>query len=189
MKLVGLKISNFRSYKSLVHLRIDNFTAIVGRNDVGKSTLLEALDVFFNHKNIKLDQSDPCVHNEGKVIEISCVFEDLPATLTIDAKSETTLAAEWLLNGQGQLEIVKRFDCRPKTPKEEVFACAVTSANGQLADLLKLKNAGLKERAQAVGADLSEVDQRSNAALRRAIRTAVGEVSSAERGRLAAAAT
>lgn len=176
MKLVGLKISNFRSYKTPVNLSIGDFTAIVGRNDVGKSTILEALDIFFNHKNIKLDQSDPCVHNEGKVVEITCVFEDLPATLTIDARSETTLGREWLLNNQGQLEIQKRFDCRPKTPKEEVFARAVASSNAQLVDLLKLKNQALKERARAVSADLSEVDERSNASLRRAIRAAVGDV-------------
>lgn len=175
MKLVGLKINNFRSYRTPVHLSIDDFTAVVGRNDVGKSTLLEALDIFFNHKSIKLDQSDPCVHNQGKVVEITCVFEDLPTVLTIDARSETTLQAEWLLNPLGQLEIQKRFDCGPKTPKLEVFASAVASINPQLADLLKLKNAGLKERAAAVGADLSQVDQRSNAALRAAIRATVGD--------------
>jgi putative ATP-dependent endonuclease of OLD family len=163
-----------------VHLNVAEFTAVVGRNDVGKSTLLEALDIFFNHKNIKLDRSDPCVHNEGKVVEIACIFEELPATITIDARSETTLQREWLLNAKGQLEIQKRFDCRPKTPKEEVFACAVSSTHPQLVDLLKLKNAGLKERARAVNADLSQVDERSNAALREAIRAAVGEVEMTE---------
>ncbi|CUW40859.1 conserved protein of unknown function(containing coiled-coil domain133-161; containing P-loop containing nucleoside triphosphate hydrolases,1-383) [Magnetospirillum sp. XM-1] len=180
MKLVGLKISNFRSYKTPVNLSINDFTAIVGRNDVGKSTLLEALDIFFNHKNIKLDQSDPCVHSEDKVVKITCLFEDLPAALTIDARSETTLEREKLLNGQGQLEIQKRFDCRGKTPKEEVFAWAIAPSNPQLADLLKLKNQALKERARAVNADLSEVDERSNVALRQAIRAAVGDVDMAE---------
>lgn len=176
MKLVGLKINNFRSYKTPAHLNIHDFTAIVGRNDVGKSTILEALDIFFNHKNIKLDQSDPCVHNEGKAVEITCIFADPPAVLTIDARSETTLQSEWLLNAEGQLEIQKRFDCRTKTPKEEVLAWAMASSNPRLVDLLKLKNQNLKERARAVGADLSQVDERSNAELRRAIRTVVGEV-------------
>lgn len=180
MKLVGLKICNFRSYTTPVSLSIDDFTAIVGRNDVGKSTLLEALDIFFNHKNIKLDPSDPSVHNDDKVVEITCVFEDLPATLTIDDRSPTTLEREWLLNSQGQLEIQKRFDCKSKTIKEQVFARVVASSDARLVDLLKLKNQALKMLARAVDVDMSTVDERSNAELRFAIRAAIGNVDMAE---------
>ena len=46
MKISKLKIKNFHSYRS-VEISFENLTAFIGRNDIGKSTILEALDVFF----------------------------------------------------------------------------------------------------------------------------------------------
>lgn len=175
MKLVALKINNFRAYRTLAEMPVDEFTAFIGCNDVGKSALLEAMELFFNHQTVKIDQNDPNVHSADKFVEIACVFEELPSVLTIDARSETTLAAEWLLNSAGQLEILKRFDCRTSKPKEEVFARAHSSSDARLNDLLKLKNAELKARARELEC-IEGVDQRSNAALRAAIRAKVGEV-------------
>ena len=182
MRLLSVSIENFRSYRARATINVGDFTAIMGRNDVGKSTVLEALEVFFNNQLVKIDQSDPCVHNEGKVVEISCVFDNYPESLTLDARSVTTLEAEHLLNAEGNLEIVKRFDCRTKTPKEEVFARANHPTAAELADLLQLKNDGLKARARDVHVDFDAgVDQRSNASLRTAIRAAVGDADRAER--------
>lgn len=175
MRLLSLSIENFRSYKDRVTVNVGDFTALMGRNDVGKSTILEALEVFFNNQVVKIDQSDPCVHNEGKIVEIGCVFDQFPASLTLDVNSETTLEAEHLLNADGKLEIVKRFNCSSKTPKEEIFAKANHPRDEPLSDLLKLKNTALKALAREVGVDLEAgVDQRSNAALREAIRATVG---------------
>lgn len=182
MRLLSVSIENFRSYKDRVTVNVGDFTALMGRNDVGKSTILEALEVFFNNQLIKVDQSDPCVHNDGKVIEIGCVFDLYPESLTLDARSVTTLEAEHLLNAQGYLEIVKSFDCRTKTPKEEVFARANHPTAEQLSDLLQLKNDALKTRAREVNVDLAAgVDQRSNASLRAAIRETVGDLARTER--------
>jgi predicted ATP-dependent endonuclease of OLD family len=175
MKLRSANIRNFRSYKEAVTIDFGNFTAVIGRNDVGKSTLLEALEVFFNHQLIKLDQDDPCVHGPDKIIEIGCVFDNHPKELTIDAVSSTSLEAEFLLNQGGRLEIVKQFDCTSRTVKETVFARAYHPTHEKLRDLLKLKNTELKTRAIESGVQKGgEVDFRSNAALRQAIRGAVG---------------
>lgn len=180
MRLISLSIENFRSYKERTILNVGEFTALMGRNDVGKSTLLEALEIFFNNQVVKIEQADPCVHSEGSVVEIGCTFDDLPEELTLDARSVTTLEAEHLLNSDGNLEIVKRFDCRTKTPKEEVSARAHHPTAETLSDLLQLKNADLKARARDVGVDFEGVDQRSNASLRTAIRAAVGDGDRAE---------
>jgi putative ATP-dependent endonuclease of OLD family len=174
MKLVSLKVKNFRSYRAVTELPLDDFTALIGRNDVGKSTLLEAMEIFFNQQVVKIDQNDACVHSTDRVVEIAGVFEELPSVLTLDARSETTLAAEWLLNNVGQLEIVKRYDCRAQKPREEIFAWARTSNDTRLRDLLRLKNVELKTRARELEC-IEGVDQRSNAALRAAIRIKVGE--------------
>lgn len=181
MRLLSISIKNFRSYRDRTVLNVGDFTAIMGRNDVGKSTLLEALEIFFNNQIIKIEQADSCVHDEGSVVEIGCTFDDLPHELTLDARSVTTLAAEHLLNSEGNLEIVKSFDCRTKTPKEEVAARANHPTTETLSDLLQLKNADLKARARDVSVDFEGVDQRSNASLRAAIRATVGDGDRAER--------
>lgn len=50
MKLKQLKLKNFRVYKEENYVEFENLTAFVGKNDVGKSTILEALEIFFNNK-------------------------------------------------------------------------------------------------------------------------------------------
>lgn len=43
-----MKIKNFRGYRDSTSINIQELTAFVGKNDSGKSTVLEALDIFFN---------------------------------------------------------------------------------------------------------------------------------------------
>lgn len=109
MKLIAIKLENFRGYQGENLINIDsNLTGIIGKNDAGKSTILEALDIFF--ENSSFDKSDKCVnsHEEDRV-SIACIFDDFPYSLTLDATSETTLQDEYLLNSDGYLEIKKSF--------------------------------------------------------------------------------
>lgn len=46
MKIKSIIIENFRGYKDRQIIDLNDFTAFVGRNDAGKSTILEALDIF-----------------------------------------------------------------------------------------------------------------------------------------------
>ena len=48
MKIHSLSITNFRAYKDTTEILFDDLTVFVGKNDVGKSTILEALDIFFH---------------------------------------------------------------------------------------------------------------------------------------------
>ena len=47
MRLKKLRLKNFRSYRD-VEFDFDNLNVIIGKNDVGKSTVLDALNIFFN---------------------------------------------------------------------------------------------------------------------------------------------
>ena len=48
MRLKSVKLTNFRGYQDTTVIPIDEaMTGIVGRNDFGKSTILEALAIFF----------------------------------------------------------------------------------------------------------------------------------------------
>lgn len=176
MRLRRLVITNFRAYRQRTAIDIGDFTSIIGRNDVGKSTLLEALEIFFNNTTVKIDPNDACVRGDDKAVEIECAFDDLPEEIVLDAKSRTTLASERLLGADGLLHIVKRIDCGLKTPKTSVFVAATFPSAAGVNDLLSLKQAELKKRAEDLGIDLTDVDKRSNAAVRRAIYDQVAEL-------------
>ncbi|HET7321043.1 MAG TPA: ATP-binding protein, partial [Longimicrobiaceae bacterium] len=169
MKLVAVEVENFRSYGDVVRIPIDDLTAFIGRNDIGKSTILEALEIFFNNQLVKIEPGDACVHTEELKVRIGCTFSELPDTLVLDTTAETSLDCEMLLNAEELLEIHKIFDCSTKTPKEFVFAKALHPAAEGYDDLLSLKQADLKKRAAELGVDLTDVDQRSNPKLRCAI--------------------
>ena len=46
MKIKSITLKNFRSYSGETTVSFEDLTAFVGRNDIGKSTILEALDIF-----------------------------------------------------------------------------------------------------------------------------------------------
>lgn len=46
MRLIELKLRNFRGYKEETCISINDLTTFVGKNDAGKSTILEALEIF-----------------------------------------------------------------------------------------------------------------------------------------------
>jgi putative ATP-dependent endonuclease of OLD family len=176
MKLLRVIIRNFRSYKEEVQIPIDQFTAFIGKNDVGKSTILEALEIFFNNSTVKIDQSDSCVFTDDNKVLIGCVFSDLPEQVILDSQTPTTFAQEYLLNSNGELEIHKLYDCSLKTPKATVHAFSHHPINDGLSDLLRLKITDLKKRSRDLEVDLSVVDQRSNPSLRQAIRNQFEEL-------------
>ena len=75
MKLEKIIIENFRGYQGRTEVSLDDLTALIGRNDVGKTTILDALGVFFGHRLCKYDITDKCVYaSEDDDVVIGCVF-------------------------------------------------------------------------------------------------------------------
>lgn len=168
MKLEKLILANFRSYHDEITIDFDYLNVFVGKNDIGKSTILEALDIFFNENKgvIKIDQDD--VNKEGRNqgnndIKIGVIFGDLPDSLTIDATNPTTLKEEYLLNSNGFLEIIKIF---PNAGKEKVFIKAHHPTNAGCSDLLLKKNSDLKK---IITDEMVCKDKTKNAEIRKAI--------------------
>lgn len=147
MKLETIKIKNFRGYQSETIIPVSNLTAFIGKNDAGKSTILEALEIFFNNSLVSCEREDLNVNADNNQIEISCVFSGFPEDLIIDAANPTSLAAEYLLNSENRLEIKKVFPATAAKPKEKVYIICnhPTIENGN--DLLTLKKTELKQRA------------------------------------------
>ena len=169
MKISQVRISNFRGYKDETTIDFNDLTVFVGKNDVGKSTVLEVLDVFFNEGKgvIKLDKED--INKQGlaegnKDICIAVVFDDLPASLVIDSTNETTLQDEYLLSSDEKLEIVKTY---PNAGKEKVSVKASHPTNPGCADLLLKKQKELQTiiKKNSITCD----DEKKNAVMRKAI--------------------
>lgn len=169
MKLKKLTLQNFRGYKDPISVCFSDFTAFVGKNDIGKSTILEAMDIFFNDGKgvIKIDKADVNIvaARENNVETcITAVFDDLPDRVIIDATHETSLIAEYLLNGDGMLEVVKKYN-NAGAPKTYIRAKHPTSEHCR--DLLSKK---ISELQRIVDTQHIECENRAiSAALRSAI--------------------
>ena len=175
MKLARLRIRNFRCYKDEIVFDFDEMTAFVGRNDVGKSTVMDALDIFLNDG--APDKNDASKNGDAKNLTIICEFTNLPTSAVIDEDFPTSFQAEHLLNGESRLEIHKTYSGHTATPKcTNIAAFAVHPTAEGVSDLLQLKNPELKKRAKEVKAELTGVDQKINAQLRQRIRETVGDL-------------
>lgn len=169
MKIKSVKIKNFRSYKDEVRIEFGNLTAFVGKNDIGKSTVLEALDIFFNDSKgaIKLDKDDinkqSVAENDNEIVIAVC-FDELPTAIVIDSTNETTLQDEYLLNSEGRLEIIKRYQ---NAGKEKVFVKAKHPTSDNCKDLLQKKNTELQKIIRDNSITCS--NQTKNAVMRTAI--------------------
>lgn len=168
MKLIGLTVENFRCYAAPTSVRFGDLTALVGRNDVGKSTLMDALAIFFEVG--KPDKDDACKSGDPKQMRITCEFEDIPSALVVDTDFPTTLLAESLLSSKGTLIVQKTYNGSIGTPSVTSIAAIAEhpTANGYN-DLLSLKKADLAKRAGELGVDLTGIDKRINALVRGAI--------------------
>ena len=169
MKIKSITLKNFRGYNRETTISFDNLTAFVGRNDIGKSTILEALDIFFNDGKgiVKMDKSDLNVeakkHGDTE-ISITVRFDDLPGSIVIDSACETTFSSEYLLNPDGLLEITKRY---PNGGNAKVFIRAQHPTNPACAALLQKKDSELRTIIE--GADIVCNDRSNNPSMRAAI--------------------
>lgn len=169
MKIRKLKIKNFRGYYGETVINFDNLTAFVGENDMGKSSILEALDIFFNDGKgiIKIDKEDVNVvsrANEDNEISITICFSEVPNRIIIDATNETTLEDEYLLNSDGYLEVIKKY---PNGGSPKIFIRALHPTNAECADLLLKKDSELRRIIESK--KISCKDKLRNAAMRTAI--------------------
>lgn len=168
MKLNKLKLKNFRSYSQETEIDVSDLNVIIGKNDVGKSSILEALDIFFNGKP---DKNDLCIENDNSRIEITCIFSDFPEQLILDDTNPTSLSDEYLLNSENKLEIKKSFpiSASGSVSEESVIICDYPD-NENLSDLLSKKRTTLQLQFDELGINPDGVNRNKSKELRNAIR-------------------
>ena len=117
MVISKLYIKNFRGYEEQTIELHKDLNVIIGKNDVGKSTILEALEIFFNNNTIKIDVLDlnkKRADKEDRDVTIQVSFEvDSTKSYTIDT-IPTKLSQEYLLDSEGYLTIRKVWNASGK---------------------------------------------------------------------------
>ncbi|WP_171038188.1 ATP-binding protein [Aquibacillus sediminis] len=133
MKLRKLQLKNFRGYEELEVDFNENLNVIIGKNDVGKSTILDALNIFFN--DVKPDLTDCNKYSTEKVIEIGVTFEMGEDELVIlDASNPTSLRDEYLLNNEGYLEVKKIINAGGKSITQNSISVLIKALHPNLFD-------------------------------------------------------
>ena len=129
MRLKSVKLTHFRGYRDTTVIPIDEaMTGIVGRNDYGKSTILEALAIFFESGDVKADKSDMNCFSlaEGlEQFEIACEFDDLPEALVLPARALVPRlpsrysgdAAAWAVESYVSIEVYNAHTHRQIRPQ------------------------------------------------------------------------
>lgn len=178
MKLKAFKIKNFRGYRNEVVIDFNDMTAIVGRNDIGKSTILEAMDIFFNEGKgvVPLDDDDFNVvakSENDKCIRLTAVFTELPDDIVLDDTASTNLHDEYLLNVDGNLEVVREITSTTAAG-QKVKIIANHPINPECNNLLHKKQTDLQKQLEKLGLECE--DKRKNTLLRKAIWTHYAEL-------------
>lgn len=170
MKLVSIKLKNFRGYEEETHINFSDLTAFIGKNDAGKSTILEALEIFFNSSLVSCEQDDLNVRALDKQTEISCCFSDFDKdNIVVDSSASTSLASEYLLNKDHNLEIKKVFKMTASKPKAVTYiVCNHPTAKG-FSNLLDLKRKELQESVKKLEIDANEYNANTNHTMRKAM--------------------
>lgn len=176
MLIESVILENFRSYRDRVIIPFAQLTGFIGKNDAGKSTVLEALDIFFEGGTVKIDSGDASNGGNAQEVRIGVVFRDLPDQLTLDSNALTTLQAEYLLNEEGHLEIHKVFNCQLQTPKPVVRAFAVHPTADVASDALQKNQRGLRQLIAERGL-ANNCNQAENPSMRQAIYQSIGDLS------------
>lgn len=180
MRIKAVVLENFRAYKQRTTVPMSSLTAFIGKNDAGKSTILEALDIFFEGGTVELDPADASKGGDPQNVRIGVVFDALPAQLILDSDAPTTLAAEYLLNSGGDLEIHKIFNCAKQKPSAVVVACARHPTAKGVSDLVQKNQKDLKAAVKSLGLE-AKCNQAQNPSMRQAIYQAETDLKLADR--------
>jgi predicted ATP-dependent endonuclease of OLD family len=168
MVLKSVILKNFRSYKEKTVIEFDSdITAFIGKNDAGKSSILDALEIFFNSENVKPESEDRNINATDDVFSISCIFDDIQDSIILDESAKTTFNEEYLLNSDGYLEIEKRYKGNSKITVS-TFIIANYPQSDKYSELHLEKIQELKRIAKALGVGC-DGDERISSNWRKAI--------------------
>ncbi|MFH1902707.1 MAG: AAA family ATPase [Candidatus Omnitrophota bacterium] len=154
MRIDRVSIQGFRAFKNRTDIVVGPFTTIVGKNDTGKSSILHALDIFFNNSSPDDGDFNQDQNTDDPVI-IQVSFSELPASLQLEVGVDTDLSMENLLDLQRNFTVRKTYIRKnPKKPKVMYVVEDFVDSNYQ--NLCSLKEAQLNEKGRFLGLDFKK---------------------------------
>ena len=127
MKLTKVKLRNFRCYRNETEIHLGDLSCFIGRNDVGKSSAIEALDGFFNDA---IDKGDLATGDNDSTIEITCFFQEFPQNIILDSSVESSLVKNFFLIRQECWKSKKFSGYRIRQPKKFILEQIIHPMNG-----------------------------------------------------------
>ena len=162
MRLAKFEIKNFRGYRD-EKIDFTDFTTFVGINDSGKSTIFEALDIFFG--NSKIEKSDRSV-NSNDDVELTAYFSDLPREIKLET-IPTTLKEEFLTLHDNNLDkdyLVLKQNYSGEGMKLAEFLVSTFPSDESVQDIHTSKITALKKTFSNLIAD---IDKRKSTEIRK----------------------
>ena len=150
MRVHSVYAKNYRPFALLQEVRLGTLATIVGQNDAGKSSILRALELFFQSRP-KIEEMD--VHygadqDEDVIVEVA--FTSLPDKIELEEGVETTLQHEMLVDADGYLRIRKTFP-RANLTKPRIMVVAHDFEDDRFSGLAALKEGELNKRCESAG--------------------------------------
>jgi len=107
IRLEKMAITGYRGISNRIEFQAKDFNVIVGKNDAGKSTILRALDLFLNNKQFIAENLNNLT---AQYAQIELFFLPNNTPIIIDENVQTSFEDEGLINEEGRLQIIKRWD-------------------------------------------------------------------------------
>lgn len=97
--IIGIILRNFKTYKNINYIPLSNgegFSGLIGANGIGKSSILEALDCFFNNRawNINVNRSSSG-DESCYIVPIFCIAKNKFETIELKEKAESYSNLIW----------------------------------------------------------------------------------------------
>lgn len=151
MKLKRIVIENYKGINTPITIDVNDFVCIVGKNDVGKSTILKAIDAFINDNNPVFE--DKNIYNDSNTVSIGLQFDCERMSAIIDDSIPITFEDEELVDDSGLLCITKKWDVSQKTIKPQWYIRRKKYLDG---DFVMLVERELKNLCRQNGIDIAE---------------------------------
>jgi len=145
---------NYGPFGTLEKVILGPLATIIGQNDVGKSNILRALQLFFEGRKIETDDvHDGAPSDEDVMIEVA--FTELPETIELEDGVETTCGDEMLLDSDGFLRIRKTYP-RASLAKFSIALITRDFEDDRFAGLPALKEKDLNTLCSSVGIEATK---------------------------------
>ncbi|MCJ8223690.1 AAA family ATPase [Bacillus sonorensis] len=102
MRLTKFSVENYKVFKDAFSIDFskDSIIILTGRNNTGKSTILEAIDRFFQKESKPKTIPNDCFSKRNTPIKLTGVFESETETITIVKKYEEDSAPKFYADGK-----------------------------------------------------------------------------------------